>query len=53
MAANTTLDGTIRQEQEKTFGIQSFIQNSKQYAGDFFNEIDNRTNIKFCNFRKC
>lgn len=40
MAANTTLDGTIMQEQEKTFGIQSFIQNSKQYAGDFFNEID-------------
>lgn len=40
MAANTTLDGTIMQEQEKTFGIQSFIQNSKQYVGDFFNEID-------------
>ena len=40
MVANITLDGTIMQEQEKTFGIQSFIQNSKQYAGDFFNEID-------------
>ena len=40
MAANTTLVGTIMHEQEKTFGIQSFIQNSKQYAGDFFNEID-------------
>ena len=26
--------------QEETFGISSFIQNSKQYTGDFFDDID-------------
>ena len=27
-------------KQEKTFGINSFIQNSKKYTGDFFEDID-------------
>ena len=30
----------LMQEQEKTFGIGSFIENSKQYTGEFFEEID-------------
>ena len=28
------------EKQEETFGINSFIQNSKQYTGDFFENID-------------
>ncbi len=28
------------EEQQKEFGIQEFINNSKQYAGDFFEDID-------------
>lgn len=28
------------ENQEKTFGINSFIQNSKKYTGDFFEDID-------------
>lgn len=27
-------------EQQKEFGIQNFIQNSKQYTGDFFENVD-------------
>ena len=30
----------ILNEQEKTFGINSFIENSKKYGGEFFEDID-------------
>ena len=30
----------ILKEQEKTFGINSFIENSKKYGGEFFEDID-------------
>ena len=40
----TSLSADIDQNaiasQEETFGITSFIQNSKQYTGDFFEDID-------------
>lgn len=40
-AANTdSIDKETIKSQEETFGINSFIQNSKQYAGEFFEDID-------------
>ena len=29
------------QEQQEEFGIQEFLQNAKNYTGDFFEDIDN------------
>ena len=34
------IDQNAIASQEETFGITSFIQNSKQYTGDFFEDID-------------
>lgn len=36
----TSIDENELESQEKTFGISSFIQNSKQYTGEFFEDID-------------
>lgn len=36
----TSIDENGLESQEKTFGISSFIQNSKQYTGEFFEDID-------------
>lgn len=35
-----SIDENELESQEKTFGISSFIQNSKQYTGEFFEDID-------------
>ena len=37
---NTEIDENEINTQEETFGINSFIQNSKQYTGSFFEDID-------------
>lgn len=37
---NQIIDTNIVKEQEEAFGIQSFIQNSEKYAGEFFEDID-------------
>ncbi len=37
---NQIIDTNIVKEQGEAFGIQSFIQNSEKYAGEFFAEID-------------
>lgn len=34
------LDEQTMEEQQNTFGIQSFIENSKEYTGEFFEDID-------------
>ncbi len=34
------IDENTIKEQQETFGITSFIENSKKYAGDFFENID-------------
>lgn len=36
----TSIDENELESQEKTFGISSFIQNSKQHTGEFFEDID-------------
>lgn len=36
----TSIDENELESQEKKFGISSFIQNSKQYTGEFFEDID-------------
>ena len=38
--SETSIDENELESQEKTFGISSFIQNSKQYTGEFFEDID-------------
>lgn len=35
-----SIDENELESQEKTFGISSFIQNSNQYTGEFFEDID-------------
>lgn len=37
---NDSIDKETIKSQQETFGINSFIQNSKQYAGEFFEDID-------------
>lgn len=39
-STKTNIDENEIANQEKTFGISSFIQNSKKYTGDFFEDID-------------
>ena len=39
-SAEKNIDENEILSQEETFGISSFIQNSKQYTGDFFDDID-------------
>ncbi len=34
------LDEQTIEDQQQTFGIQSFIENSKEYTGEFFEDID-------------
>lgn len=34
------LDKQTIEDQQQTFGIQSFIENSKEYTGEFFEDID-------------
>ena len=40
--SNTTAEDTAEtiEEQKETFGINSFIENSNEYAGEFFEDID-------------
>lgn len=38
--SETSIDENELESQEKKFGISSFIQNSKQYTGEFFEDID-------------
>lgn len=38
--STSNIDESEIESQEKIFGISSFIQNSKQYTGDFFENID-------------
>lgn len=38
--STSNIDESEIESQEKIFGISSFIQNSKQYTGDFFESID-------------
>ena len=40
----TSIDENELESQEKTFGISSFIQNSKQYTGEFFEDISDILN---------
>lgn len=37
---SANLDEQTIEEQQQTFGIQSFIENSKEYTGQFFQDID-------------
>lgn len=37
---STNIDGNIITNQEETFGINSFIEKSKQYSGEFFEDIN-------------
>lgn len=37
---STDIDGNMIENQEETFGINSFIEKSKQYSGEFFEDID-------------
>ena len=39
-SSTSNIDESEIESQEKIFGISSFIQNSKQYTGDFFESID-------------
>ena len=36
----TDIDENTMEEQQETFGISSFIDNSKKYTGEFFEDID-------------
>ena len=36
----TNIDENTMEEQQETFGISSFIENSKKYTGNFFDDID-------------
>lgn len=36
----TDIDENTMEEQQETFGINSFIDNSKKYTGEFFEDID-------------
>lgn len=38
--SNTNIDENTIQGQQETFGINSFIENSKKYTGEFFENID-------------
>lgn len=38
-ATNSSTEDTLKEQQE-TFGISSFIEKSKQYTGEFFEDID-------------
>lgn len=38
--SNTNIDENTIQGQQETFGINSFIENSKKYTGEFFEDID-------------
>ena len=38
--ANSNLDTNTIISQKETFGINSFLENSKQYTGEFFEDID-------------
>ena len=40
LSYSADLDEQTIGEQQQTFGIQSFIENSKEYTGEFFNDID-------------
>ena len=37
---SANLDEQTIKDQQQTFGIQSFIENSKEYTGEFFKDID-------------
>lgn len=37
---STDIDENTMEEQQETFGISSFIENSKKYTGEFFYDID-------------
>lgn len=37
---STEIDEDMVKNQKETFGINSFIENAKQYAGEFFEDID-------------
>ena len=36
----TEIDDETMKSQQDTFGITSFIENAKQYTGEFFEDID-------------
>ena len=37
---SNNIDGDTISSQKESFGISSFIENSKKYSGEFFNDID-------------
>ena len=37
---STDMNENVIEDQEETFGINSFIEKSKQYSGEFFEDID-------------
>ena len=37
---STDMNENVIEDQEETFGINSFIEKSKQYSGEFFKDID-------------